>query len=109
MSVEENGADGIAAGVDAGNAFPKTSEDRGAAFVKAQTLAIEQARLLGQLDLLGSVWPSGQQSCDVAAPELLCSQGENAAASSHAPANDGRPAIASESMNTKARANITSV
>ena len=107
--MEVNGAESIAVGVDAGDTGPKTSEDGGAAFVKAQTLAIEQARPLGQLELLGSVWPAGQQSCDVVEPDVLWSQGENAAASSHAPANDGRPAMTSESMSTNARANITSV
>lgn len=108
VSVEASGADGVAAGVDAGNALAKTPWDGGAAPVKTQTLAIEQASPLGQLDLSGSVWPLGQQSCGVVESELRW-EGENAAASSHAPANDGRPAMTSESMSTNARANITSV
>lgn len=107
--MEVNGADGVAAGADAGNVLAKTPEDGGAALVNAQTLAIEQASPLGQLDLPGSVWSSGQQSCGVVEPEVWWSHGENAAASSHAPANDGRPAMTSESMNTNARVYITSV
>ena len=107
--MEVNGADGIATGVDAGNALLKTCDDGGAALVKAQTVAIEQVSPLGHPDLLESVGPSEQQSCEVVESEVWWSQGENAAASSHAPANEGRPAMTSESMNTNARANITSV
>lgn len=109
MSVEVNSAVGNAAGVVAGNACLKTLLDGGTPLVNAQTLAIEQASPLGQLDLLGSAWPSAQQSCDVVKPEVLCSQGAKVVASSHAPTKAGRPAMTSESMNTNARANITSV
>lgn len=109
VSVEVKGADGIAAGVDAGNVCLKTLLEGGAPLVNAHTLAIEQASPLGQPDLLESVGPSGQQSCEVVESEVWWSQGENAAASSHAPANEGRPAMIRESMSTNARANITSV